>query len=302
MKVCIGITTKNRADILSKSIEAALGQSYSNKEVVVFDDGSNDHTKSVIENYPNIRKMGATESLGLLGARNALMRSTDAELYVTLDDDAWFLKGDEIEVAASHMIRNPKLGAIAFDVLQRNTGRFNTIDRTEPVPTNLFIGCGAMLRLSAVREAGDFVPFPVKYGHEEKDLSIRMIDCGYTLIFLPGVHIWHDYTALERNLSDQRNSFIINDLIYQYRRVPNIYLVPVLANNILRKLRSSDDAKGFARESIKSFFKLIPTQKSYIQRVRPSSYRFYRRLSVNFLNYLNQTNQTGEKVKRILSE
>ena len=39
MKVCIGITTKNRADILSKSIESALSQSYPNKEVVVFDAG-----------------------------------------------------------------------------------------------------------------------------------------------------------------------------------------------------------------------------------------------------------------------
>ncbi len=294
MKVCIGITTKNRAAILPKAIQSALDQNYANKEIVVFDDGSSDETPSLQSAFPQVRWMHAKESLGLLKARNALMESTDAELYVSLDDDAWFLKKDEVQIGVKAMEENPKLGVVAYDILQVGTKRFNPVDRVPAIPTNVFIGCGNMMRLHAVREAGDFVPFPVKYGHEEKDLSIRLIDLGYSLIFLPGVHVWHDYTPIERNLPEQRKSLIINDLIYQFRRVPLVYLVPVLVNNILRKLRSKDDDKQLSRSAIGQFFKLIPTQMSVVLRVSPNSYRRYRDLSISFLSYMTENSQKNE--------
>lgn len=291
MKVCIGITTKNRCKILPKAIEAALSQDYPELEVRVFNDGSTDGTSNLKHKFPEVIWMESDESLGLLHARNALMQSTDAELYVTLDDDAWFLNGDEVSAAVGEFKKDDKLAAVAFDVLQKGTKRFNPVERSESIPTNIFIGCGAMLRRSTVAKAGNFVSFPVKYGHEEKDLSIRMLDCGYNLVFMPGVHVWHDFTPLERNLDSQKMSLITNDLVYQYRRVPSLYVWPVLINNILRKLRSDDGSKHVCKEGIVSFFKLLPSQSDKISRVKPSTYRKYISISKSFLDYMRKTDQ-----------
>jgi glycosyltransferase involved in cell wall biosynthesis len=291
MKVCIGITTKNRADILEKAIQSALDQDYPNKEILVFDDGSTDATRTLPEKYPNISWQRREESIGLLEARNTMMRNSNADLFVSLDDDAWFLEGDEISEAVELCESDQNIAAIFFDVLQRGTPRFNKVERTAPFPCNIFKGCGHLLRLSAVAEAGYYVPFPVKYGHEEKDLSIRLIDLGYSIYFMPGVHVWHEYTAQARNKLEQKRAFIINDLVFPYRRVPLAYLLPVMTHNIFRKLRRSRENKALVRKAIADFFKLAPGQKKYIDRVKPGTYRKYRQLSKNYLNFLYRNDQ-----------
>ena len=49
--VSVIIPTYNRADIIRASIDSVLGQTYTNVEVVVVDDGSKDDTKRVVESY-----------------------------------------------------------------------------------------------------------------------------------------------------------------------------------------------------------------------------------------------------------
>jgi GT2 family glycosyltransferase len=292
MKVCIGITTKNRGEILQKAIKSALEQSYADKKVLVFDDGSTDLTRDLPRKYPEVEWIRADKSIGLLAARNQMMRECGADLYVSLDDDAWFLKGDEIAVAVDHMKKYPKTAAISFDVLQNDTKRFLEVERAPEIETNVFIGCGHMLRLKAVEEVGYYVPFPLRYGHEEKDLCIRLIDRGYSIFFMPGVHVWHDYTSVERNIREQRYSFIVNDLIFPFRRVPVQYFFPVMLNNIFRKLRSKQEDRKLTRKAVGHFFRLIPSQWKFIKRVKPKSYRKYRALSVSYLAYLDEHDQS----------
>jgi len=293
MKVCIGITTKNRGNILEKAINSALAQSYANKKVLVFDDGSTDTTRELPEKYPHVEWMREDKSIGLQAARNKMMKTCGADIFVSLDDDAWFLEGDEIEIAVGHMQNKPQIGAISFDVLQKETKRFSKVERQPEIETNVFIGCGHMLRLSAVEKVGYYIPFPLRYGHEEKDLCIRLIDNEYAIIFLPGVHVWHDYTSVERNRKEQRYSFIVNDLIFPFRRVPLLYFLPVMLNNIIRKLKSKQEDKKLTRKAIGHFFKIAPSQWKYVGRVKPKAYRKYRSLSVSYLAYINKHDQSS---------
>lgn len=291
MKVCVGITTKNRKSILSKAIESALAQDYKEMEVFVFDDGSTDRTFELKKNYPKVKWERSYESIGLLEARNNMMRKCGADIFISLDDDAWFLKNDEVTIAASYFKRNEKLGAIAFDILEIHSDRFNEINREKPVPTNFFKGAGHALRLSLIKKIGYYLPFPVKYGHEEKDLGIQILNMGYEILFLPGVHVWHDYTPLERNKSDQDWGFVINDLVYKFRRVPLLYLIPVLGNSIKRTLQNKVRKQTNGKDAVKAFFKLIPSQLKNIKRVKISTYMNYRALSKSYLAYRKSNKQ-----------
>ena len=232
MKVCIGITTKNRKSIVSKAIKSALTQIYQPLEVFLFDDGSTDDTSELRQNFPTVRWERVEESIGLLEARNRMMRTCEADIFISLDDDAWFLKEDEVSIAVKYFQKNESLGAIGFDILETDSDRSKEVEREKPILSNFFKGAGHALRLNAVREAGYYIPFPIKYGHEEKDLGIRLLDMGYEIWMLPGVHVWHDYTSIARNREEQDFGFMVNDLIYKYRRVPLLYLVPVLGLGI----------------------------------------------------------------------
>lgn len=227
MKVLIGITTYNRADILAKAIKSALDQDYPNKEVAVFDDASTDETPLLREAFPQVRWLRLEKNQGYLFGRNKLMKETDADLYFSLDDDAWFLRGDEVSTGVKLLQQRPEVAALAYDILTPD--RPEAGSRTEPVKTHMFIGCGHLLRLSAVREVGYYTPSPGAYGSEEKELCVQLLDQKHELMFLPGVHVWHEKTMQARDLKAQHRSGVCNDLVFALRRCPMplaLWLIP----------------------------------------------------------------------------
>lgn len=234
-EVLLGIVTRNRHEVLPKAIESALRQKYSRLRVAVLDDGSDDQTPLLRARYPSVGWIRWEESMGYLEARNHLMRDLDADFYLSLDDDAWFINDDEISIAVQHMQENPKVAAVAFDILSPDRGKPNA--RGTPRATHQFIGCGHILRTSAVRECGFYEPSPGHYGSEETDLSIRLLDRNWEIHFLPGVHVWHDKSPVARDISAQHRSGVCNDLTFAARRCPFPLVLGILPLKVAAQLR-----------------------------------------------------------------
>src|SRR4051794_20955980 len=115
--VLIGIVTRNRCTLLPKAVASALKQSGASVRVVVLDDGSTDETPRLRSEFPTVEWIRWEKSLGHMAARNYLMENSAEELFVGLDDDAWFLAGNEIAAACAAMKNNRKIAAVAFDIL-----------------------------------------------------------------------------------------------------------------------------------------------------------------------------------------
>jgi GT2 family glycosyltransferase len=95
------------------------------------------------------------------------------------------------------------------------------------------------LRLDAVREVGYYDEYPSFYGSEEKDICIKFMDRGKKIIFMPGVHIWHDKINLSRDEKVKYRSVVCNDLVFLYRRSPAVALVPAVVFAMVSHLRFS---------------------------------------------------------------
>jgi GT2 family glycosyltransferase len=236
-EVLVGIVTHNRHRVLPKAIESALRQTYPRVRVAVLDDGSEDDTPQLRSRYPSVTWIRWEQSRGYLEARNHLMRDSNADFYLSLDDDAWFINGDEISIAVRHMEANPKVAAAAFDILSPD--REKASPRSEPRPTHLFIGCGHLLRTSALRECGFYVPGPGQYGSEEMDLCIRLLDGNWEIHFLPGVNVWHDKTSIARDNAAQYRSLVSNDLAFAARRCPFPLVLGIIPVKVINHLRFS---------------------------------------------------------------
>jgi GT2 family glycosyltransferase len=252
--------TRNRHRVLPKAIESALRQTHPRVRVAVLDDGSEDDTPQLRFKYPGVRWIRWEQSRGLIEARNYLMRESNADFYLSLDDDAWFLNGDEIGMAVRHMEANPRVAAAAFDILSPD--REKASPRSEPLPTHLFIGCGHMLRTFAVRECGFYVPSPGQYGSEEMDLCIRLRDRNWEIHFLPGVHIWHDKTTVARDIPAQHRSGVCNDLVFAARRCPFPLVLGIIPAKITNHIRFA--AKNHLLSSCFAGFGLFFTHASEV--------------------------------------
>jgi glycosyltransferase involved in cell wall biosynthesis len=233
--VLVGIVTRNRASILPKAIQSVFSQNYPNVEVAVLDDGSDDGTSSLQSLFPTVQWQKWESSRGHLDARNHLMRAATADYYLSLDDDAWFLERDEVAVAIEYMEGNPRVGGVAFDILSPD--RPNPAPRSVPRPTSMFIGCGHVVRISALKECGFYAPSPGLYGSEEKDLCLRLLDGNWEIHRLPGVHVWHDKTAVARDEAAQHRSGVCNDLVFALRRCPLPLMLAVLPAKMMSHLR-----------------------------------------------------------------
>jgi GT2 family glycosyltransferase len=275
MKVLVGISTRNRAELLVKAIQSALDQNYSNVEVAVFDDASTDDTPKLQLRYPQVRWMCSKQPQGYLPLRNYLMKETDATFYFSLDDDAWFIRGDEISLGVKLLCEQPEVAALAYDILSPDRSTPNP--RASPYKTHTFIGCGHLLRLSAAREVGFYTPYPGFYGGEETDLCAQLFDKGYEVIFMPGVHVWHDKTMLARDHPAQHRSSVCNDLAFTLRRCPFPSVLWMLPGKVLSHLNFSIKHKFLRSYSagVKYFLTTFPSTLSSRQ---PVSYSAYQRV------------------------
>lgn len=88
--VSILICTYNREGEVSLAIQSALGQTYDNIEVVVYDDGSEDNTHAVLGRWhktAGITVAGSRINRGVGHARNALLELASGDFLAWLDSD-----------------------------------------------------------------------------------------------------------------------------------------------------------------------------------------------------------------------
>lgn len=82
------IPSYNRAYILGRAIQSVLNQTYKQFELIIVDDGSNDHTRSLVASYidPRIQYLYQNNS-GVCAARNHAANKAKGKYLVFLDSD-----------------------------------------------------------------------------------------------------------------------------------------------------------------------------------------------------------------------
>lgn len=240
LKVRVGIVTMNRPDELRRSLASCVGQDYRPIEIVVRDNSTDPAAREAnartVASLPGVRRVEGVSGQSLIASRAEMMAEPGGDLFCCIDDDAWFLRDDEVGLAVRQFACTPLLAGVAFDILSPD--RPDPVDR-QPSGRRVmsFVGCGHMLRRSMVVECGNYADLPGPYGSEERDLCIRFMDRGWKVLLLPGVHVWHDKSPSGRDWGRQHRSGTLNDLMFGYLRVPLpdlLYYLPGKAFNLVR--------------------------------------------------------------------
>ncbi len=101
-RVSVIIPTFNCARWITESIESVLHQTYGNHEILIVDDGSTDHTKTVIDRYTGHDRIEYfyQENQGAASARNTGIEHATGTYLAFLDaDDVWLPEKTERQLS-----------------------------------------------------------------------------------------------------------------------------------------------------------------------------------------------------------
>lgn len=105
-RVSVLIPCYNAGRFLKAALESILAQTYTDYEIILVDDGSEDNTAAVAAQYPQIRYI-RHEHKGVSAARNAAVALAKGEFITFLDaDDMWMPQKLEKQVA--YMTQHPE--------------------------------------------------------------------------------------------------------------------------------------------------------------------------------------------------
>ena len=274
MKAVVGIVTRGRAELAEKAVASAVAQVPPAELVWVIEDGVVGKSFEWEKGGP-VKINRWAESKGYVAARQKMMTEAETDIYVSLDDDAWFLDSHAMAEAVRVMEEDPRVAAVGFEILTPD--RPNPSGKKGLEGAKMFIGCGHALRLKAVREAGGYEGMPGFYGGEEKDLCLRLLDRGWKVVKLNGAVVWHEKTPQVRDLQKQRRAGVLNDLSLIWRRCPGLkvwfYLAGNIGHQILFSLQDPGTRLWPSLLGVGDFFLSLPVQWNLRKPVAQESWK-----------------------------
>jgi len=111
--VSVVVPTYNRAHLIAETIQSVIDQTYSNWELIIVDDGSEDDTKNIVDKFKDKRiQYFAIDHCGIFGkVRNVGMQRAKGDVIAFLDsDDLW--KPDKLSFQLSILKQDPDAGFI----------------------------------------------------------------------------------------------------------------------------------------------------------------------------------------------
>lgn len=274
------VATYNRRDDLTDAIESILEQNYDDLEIVVVSSSTDDTPELFADggqfDDERTTHLHFSERMGVPRARNIGYEHASGEILVTIDDDAVLRNPDATDEMVSLFAYHEDVGALAFQCRNYYTDEVNPHETPDPPDfdttmaeqyraTN-FVGVGNAIRRSALEVTGTY-PSSFRYGFEEMDLSFRLHDNGYDILYTPAVVVHHkkspegripDVETKER-LAGNRIKLAIRNLPLRYVVVTTLlwsaYVVVITRSpssllDVFRRLREEKDDLLAARSVV----------------------------------------------------
>ena len=102
-KVSVVLPVYNGAECLSNAIQSVLSQTYSNLELIIIDDGSNDDSVAIVQDFMKkdnrVRLLVNSENKGVSFSRNKGLDNSTGDFIAFIDaDDEWYFNKLEVQM------------------------------------------------------------------------------------------------------------------------------------------------------------------------------------------------------------
>jgi len=275
--VSLVILTFNRPQLIQKQLESLTQIKYHPFEVIVVDNHSEQPLTEHVSEYSFAQVLRMEENIGIAG-RNRGIDAAHGDIVITLDDDVTGITEQAIH-RLIQIFRDPAIGAVCFKVLDEVTGELinwchhrkqEEYSNQDFITDEITEGAVAFRR-TAVIQAGLY-PEEFFISHEGPDLALRMMNCGYNVIYSPEIIVRHSHATAgrpgwRRYYYDTRNQIWL--VLRNYPVLRGIKLLTIgLGSMLLYSIRD-----GFLRYWIKGIIDGIKGSKMMLSQRTPINKR-----------------------------
>lgn len=233
------ISTYDRPDDLVEAVESVVTQSYEHLELIVVGDTSPEVAALFSDgnrfDEPWIRFCHLAEQTGVAHSRNVGFEEASGEVLVHIDDDAVLASEDATRRVVELFAEHDDIGVLSFQSQDRETGTVKIEETPDPPEIGMepnrayrapnFVGVGAAIRREVLDTVGLY-PDEFTYGFEEMDLSLRVHDAGYDILYTPSIVVYHKKSEQgRRSEAEIQEQLVENRINLTIRNLPWRYVV-----------------------------------------------------------------------------
>lgn len=261
------------------------------EEIILVNNASTTDYSEVVrfaeqETSVSIKYFYSDENLGVARGRNFAIKKSSAPILIMLDDDAVLQNKDclvqLLEVFNSNTATKP-IAIVSFKVLyystlqmQKNALPHKRFEEYKDKPffeTYYYAGGAHAIKREVLEAVGEY-PTDFFYGMEEYDLSYRILNSGYSIIYSDKIVMLHKESPLGRKPKEEKLRMMwVNKSKVAWRYLPKSYFYSTALLWSLQYLKES----GFKFSGFFKGWKEISRIKSTEQR---------RTISADTLGYL----------------
>lgn len=190
--VSIILPTYNGSKRIEMALQSVLAQKYSNWELLVLDDGSNDNTALIVDNFvkqdSRIRYIKNEINLGIQKTLNKGLREAKGEYIARIDDDDIWVDQNKLSEQVGFLEKNKEYvlvgtGVIIVDEHNKELFRYllpekDTQIRKTILGKNCFIHSSVLFNKNTVMKMGGYDESVNTRHVEDYDLWLRLGLCG----------------------------------------------------------------------------------------------------------------------------
>ena len=220
IKVSIILPTYNGGKYVINAVESVLFQSFSDWELIIINDGSNDDTESLLEKYikkePRIIYLKNEKKIGVQKTLNKGIKKSKGEYIARIDDDDEWINKDKLKEQIEFLEKNNDYvlvgtnGVVVDDRMNRiidyNVPKTDFLIRKTILFKNSFISSSVLIRKSVLQRIGGYCEEEYAKNVEDYNLWLRLGTLGKFFNF-DGVMT--SYMMREGNISSNNKKDIL---------------------------------------------------------------------------------------------
>jgi len=191
-RLSIGITTRNRPDALQACLRSLAALAELSPDILVYDDGSEPAAETALGRPHGVRFLRG--SGGTASGRNWIVREAACDFVLLMDDDTVVFDGGAVTGALATIAADPSIGAIAFTQANADgtpwAPSMQPSAAAAPAIVPAYIGFAHLVRRATFLHVGGYRDV-FQYHGEEKELCLRLIEIGQSVVHLPQARIAH---------------------------------------------------------------------------------------------------------------